>query len=64
MFHNDVMYAVMKERAREMREFAEEQRTAVEAKRARERRERDAVVTAAPWRPRRRRTARDTARAC
>ncbi|RFU39880.1 hypothetical protein DZF91_19950 [Actinomadura logoneensis] len=57
MFHNDVMYAVMRERAREMREAAREEREAVEARRTRERRDREALVTAAPWRPRHRHTA-------
>ncbi|MFC5179845.1 hypothetical protein [Actinomadura harenae] len=56
MFHNDVMYAVMRERARELREFAREERDAVEAKKAIERRDAEALVTAAPWRPRRRHT--------
>lgn len=54
MFHNDVMYAVMKERAREMRESARVERDAVETKKARERRDAEALTTAAPWRPRRR----------
>ncbi|MCP2334966.1 hypothetical protein [Actinomadura rupiterrae] len=57
MFHNDIMYAVMRERAREMREFAAAERTAAEARRIRERKQAE-PVTAAPWRPRRRHTAR------
>ncbi|MEV4255483.1 hypothetical protein AB0J52_20205 [Spirillospora sp. NPDC049652] len=57
MFHNDVIYAVMRERQREMLAAAKEERDAVEARRARERRDREALLTAAPWRPRHRHTA-------
>ncbi|WP_026415887.1 hypothetical protein [Actinomadura oligospora] len=57
MFHNDVIYAVMRERARERQEFAREQRDAVGAKKAAEQRDREALLVAAPWRPRRRHTA-------